>query len=102
MDENHSIVEIAVPRIWVGKRLRDVRLRTEHHLNLLTIRRGEAQTCLLYTSWRPVLTRRFLPPFFGSRMPEHAPVFQPFCKKPEQNHIKPVSYTHLDVYKRQD
>ena len=31
MDENHSIVEIAVPRIWVGKRL-------------LTIRRGEAQT----------------------------------------------------------
>ena len=24
MDENHSIVEIAVPRIWVGKRLRDV------------------------------------------------------------------------------
>ncbi|MFR4437204.1 MAG: potassium channel family protein [Akkermansia muciniphila] len=44
MDENHSIVEIAVPRIWVGKRLRDVGLRTEHHLNLLTIRRGEAQT----------------------------------------------------------
>ena len=39
MDENHSIVEIAVPRIWVGKRLRDVGLRTEHHLNLLTIRR---------------------------------------------------------------
>ncbi len=37
-------MEIAVPRIWVGKRLRDVGLRTEHHLNLLTIRRGEAQT----------------------------------------------------------
>ena len=44
MDENHSIVEIAVPRIWVGKQLRDVGLRTEHHLNLLTVRRGEAQT----------------------------------------------------------
>ncbi|MFR4416284.1 MAG: hypothetical protein ACLT8E_02145 [Akkermansia sp.] len=43
MDENHSIVEIAC-RASVGKRLRDVGLRTEHHLNLLTIRRGEAQT----------------------------------------------------------
>ena len=43
MDENHSIVEIAVPRIWVGKRLRDVGLRTEHHLNLLTIRREKGR-----------------------------------------------------------
>ena len=44
MDENHSIVEIAVPRIWVGKRLRDVVLRTPHHLDLLAIRRREART----------------------------------------------------------
>ncbi len=44
MDEEHSIVEIPVPKIWVGRQLKDVGLRTEHHLNLLTVRRGTAQT----------------------------------------------------------
>ncbi len=44
MDDEHSIIEIGVPHIWIGRQLKDVGLRTEHRLNLLTVRRGEAQT----------------------------------------------------------
>lgn len=42
LDESHAIVEMAVPEIWVGQKLRDVELRTRFKLNLLTIRRGSA------------------------------------------------------------
>ncbi|MEG1071946.1 MAG: TrkA family potassium uptake protein [Akkermansia sp.] len=44
LDENHLIAEIALPSFWVDKKLRDVELRTKHHLNLLTVRRGDSVT----------------------------------------------------------
>lgn len=43
LDEKHLIAEIAVPPFWVGKKLREVELRTKHQLNLLTIRRGDSK-----------------------------------------------------------
>ncbi|MEG0144194.1 MAG: TrkA family potassium uptake protein [Akkermansia sp.] len=44
LDDNHLIAEIALPPFWVDKKLRDVELRTKHHLNLLTVRRGDSVT----------------------------------------------------------
>ena len=41
LDESHAIVEMAVPENWIGRKLRDVELRTRFKLNLLTIRRGD-------------------------------------------------------------
>lgn len=49
MDEEHSMVELAIPGFWVGKALADVDLRERHRLNLITVRRGTLTTDLQNT-----------------------------------------------------
>ena len=41
MDATHSLVDVRLPEEWVGLKLMDVGLRSEYHLNLLTVRRGK-------------------------------------------------------------
>lgn len=46
VDDTHAIGEVRVPREWIGRKLLDASLRTEHRLNLITIRRkaeGDAE-----------------------------------------------------------
>lgn len=40
IDSTHSLVDVSLPESWVGKTVKDVGLREEHHLNMLTLRRG--------------------------------------------------------------
>ncbi|MBR4108037.1 MAG: TrkA family potassium uptake protein [Akkermansia sp.] len=42
MDATHSLADVRLPEDWVGRKLMDVGLRSEYHLNLLTVRRGQA------------------------------------------------------------
>lgn len=42
MDETHSLVDVNLPKEWVGRKLSEVGLRSEFRLNLLTVRRGQA------------------------------------------------------------
>lgn len=42
IDDRHGIGEVRVPLEWVGRTLVDASLRSEHHLNLITIRRKTA------------------------------------------------------------
>lgn len=41
MDATHSLADVRLPDDWVGRKLMDVGLRSEYHLNLLTVRRGK-------------------------------------------------------------
>ena len=41
LNEENSIMEVAVPSRWAGKRLADVNPRKNHGLNLLTVRKQE-------------------------------------------------------------
>ena len=41
MDSTHSLADVHLPEEWVGLKLMDVGLRSEYHLNLLTVRRGK-------------------------------------------------------------
>ena len=41
IDATHSLAEVKLPAAWVGKKLMEVGLRQEYHLNLLTVRRGQ-------------------------------------------------------------
>ena len=41
MDDTHSLADVRLPDDWVGLKLMDVGLRSEYHLNLLTVRRGK-------------------------------------------------------------
>ena len=41
MDSTHSLADVHLPSEWVGLKLMDVGLRSEYHLNLLTVRRGK-------------------------------------------------------------
>ena len=41
MDATHSLADVRLPEEWVGLKLMDVGLRSEYHLNLLTVRRGK-------------------------------------------------------------
>lgn len=41
MDSTHSLADVHLPAEWVGLKLMDVGLRSEYHLNLLTVRRGK-------------------------------------------------------------
>lgn len=43
IDATHSLADVQLPAAWVGKCLCDVGLRSEYHLNLLTVRRGVAK-----------------------------------------------------------
>ncbi len=43
IDDTHSLADVQLPDAWVGRCLRDVGLRSEYSLNLLTVRRGAAQ-----------------------------------------------------------
>lgn len=56
LDEKHIIAEIALPSFWVGKKLREVELRTKHLLNLLTIRRGDSTAVVDDTDQRELLS----------------------------------------------
>ena len=40
MDATHSLVDVRLPEEWIGRKLMEVGLRSEYHLNLLTVRRG--------------------------------------------------------------
>ncbi len=42
LDATHALADIPLPPEWVGRRLCDVNLRADYHLNLLTLRRGQA------------------------------------------------------------
>lgn len=42
IDANHDLGYVRLPDSWIGRRLCDVELRSKFHLNLVTIRRGEA------------------------------------------------------------
>ena len=42
IDAKHSLADVKLPKVWVGKTLMEVGLREKHHLNLLTVRRGTA------------------------------------------------------------
>ena len=41
MDATHSLADVHLPTEWVGRKLLEVGLRSEYHLNLLTVRRGK-------------------------------------------------------------
>lgn len=41
MDATHSLADVHLPAEWVGRKLMEVGLRSEFHLNLLTVRRGK-------------------------------------------------------------
>lgn len=41
MDPTHSLADVNLPEEWVGRKLMEVGLRSEYHLNLLTVRRGK-------------------------------------------------------------
>lgn len=43
IDATHSLADVELPEEWVGKCLKDVGLRSEYRLNLLTVRRGTAK-----------------------------------------------------------
>lgn len=43
MDETHSLVDVNLPKEWVGRKLSEVGLRSDFRLNLLTVRRGQAK-----------------------------------------------------------
>lgn len=44
IDNSHSLAEVSLPTEWVGKTLLEVDLRKRFGLNLVTVRRGKAQT----------------------------------------------------------
>ena len=41
MESTHSLADVHLPEDWVGRKLQEVGLRSEYHLNLLTVRRGK-------------------------------------------------------------
>lgn len=41
MDDTHSLADVNLPKEWVGRKLSEVGLRSDFHLNLLTVRRGK-------------------------------------------------------------
>lgn len=41
IDSTHSLADVHLPDSWVGRKLLEVGLRSEYHLNLLTVRRGK-------------------------------------------------------------
>ncbi len=43
IDQTHALAEVNLPREWIGKRLREVDMRSRHAVNMLTVRRGEVQ-----------------------------------------------------------
>lgn len=43
IDATHSLADVELPEEWVGKCLKEVGLRSEYRLNLLTVRRGMAK-----------------------------------------------------------
>lgn len=43
MDATHSLADVRLPADWVGRKLLEVGLRSEYHLNLLTVRRGKVK-----------------------------------------------------------
>lgn len=43
MDSTHALADVNLPAEWVGKKLCEVGLRSDYHLNLLTVRRGQAR-----------------------------------------------------------
>lgn len=43
MDDSHSLVDVKLPKEWVGRKLSEVGLRSDFRLNLLTVRRGLAK-----------------------------------------------------------
>lgn len=43
IDATHSLADVELPEEWVGKCLKDVGLRSDYRLNLLTVRRGTAK-----------------------------------------------------------
>lgn len=43
IDATHSLADVELPEEWVGKCLKEVGLRSEYRLNLLTVRRGTAK-----------------------------------------------------------
>lgn len=43
MDDSHSLVDVKLPKEWVGRKLCEVGLRSDFRLNLLTVRRGLAK-----------------------------------------------------------
>lgn len=44
IDATHSLAEVKLPEEWVGKTLMAVDMRKKYQINLLTIRRGHAET----------------------------------------------------------
>lgn len=42
IDATHSLADVRLPKIWIGKTLKEVGLREKHRLNMLTVRRGTA------------------------------------------------------------
>lgn len=44
IDATHSLAEVKLPEEWVGKTLMAVDMRKKYKINLLTIRRGHAET----------------------------------------------------------
>lgn len=41
IDATHSLADVKLPASWVGKTLREVNMRQEYRINLLTVRRGK-------------------------------------------------------------
>lgn len=40
LDKGHSIVEVSIPRAWVGKTLGQLDVRRKHGVNILALKRG--------------------------------------------------------------
>lgn len=58
IDRSHALAEVRLPDVWVGKKLREVDLRSRFRLNLLTVRRGVTEmgsTDVLATPDAPVM-----------------------------------------------
>lgn len=43
LSEDYGIVEIAAPKVWLGKTLKELDVRARYHVNIIAIRRGSGE-----------------------------------------------------------
>ena len=41
LSDDFSIVELAVPKVWMGKSIRELDIRAKHHVNVIAVRGPE-------------------------------------------------------------
>ncbi len=68
LSQEDTIVEMAVPKPWVGHSLRELNIRRKHHVNILAVRtEGEEQSLLIEMEPERVFTDRDVIYVIGKR-----------------------------------